>query len=581
MTDGDTHIKSIWGVDEYLPAPGQFTNTLPVCGDDDTAESMAAKLTEAYRKDATTMVSLGAFGGYITFHFDHSIINLPGADILINGNAFSGSSEPGIVMVSKDVNGNGIADDPWYELRGSCDTASVKPTYNYEITYTFDPLKDVAWKDNQGNTGSVKRNAFHRQEYYPLWLHRAGIDSYTLKGTRLPNNAVNQGTNGSQHWVLSNYDWGYVDNLAKTDKAANSFDISNAVDSDRKAVDLDYIDFVRVYTALNQEAGWLGETSTEVCGAEDLHLDASIHAIYGKQNADNIATFEDFVDPMTGDALTDNSYYMGQSEINFFTSGKKYIFNNSYNAAWMSWSGYGVSTKTATTYDSSTLTSDQFNVSGGKGYKGSKTFGVVYASTYGATAGNLENIESSDGDNATFTAKGMYVNNTAYVLSSLEKGDIFAGDPFTQNDWLKFTAYGFHKDGTKDSLDFYLADYTSEDATQHYIIKDWTYVDLSPLGEVTNINFWPSGSRTGAYGLNTPSYFAMDNFGDVYDGTSPKAKTTADRPDVVTRVSNITTRTVSYPAGIYTPDGRRLSAPQRGLNIIKMADGTVRKIIMK
>jgi hypothetical protein len=28
---------------------------------------------------------------------------------------------------------------------------------------------------------------------------------------------------------------------------------------------------VKVYTALNQQAGWLGETSTEIMGAEDLH----------------------------------------------------------------------------------------------------------------------------------------------------------------------------------------------------------------------------------------------------------------------------------------------------------------------
>ncbi|MFV0220190.1 hypothetical protein OBK23_11010 [Empedobacter falsenii] len=32
------------------------------------------------------------------------------------------------------------------------------------------------------------------------------------------------------------------------------------------------IDFIKVYTATNQEAGWLGEISTEVAGAYDLHL---------------------------------------------------------------------------------------------------------------------------------------------------------------------------------------------------------------------------------------------------------------------------------------------------------------------
>ena len=47
----------------------------------------------------------------------------------------------------------------------------------------------------------------------------------------------------------------------------------------RKPVQLDFVDFVRVYTGLNQKCGWLLETSTEILGAEDVHLDASLQAI--------------------------------------------------------------------------------------------------------------------------------------------------------------------------------------------------------------------------------------------------------------------------------------------------------------
>ena len=39
------------------------------------------------------------------------------------------------------------------------------------------------------------------------------------------------------------------------------------------------VNFVKVYNAMNQYAGWIGETSTEVCGAEDLHPTAGIHAV--------------------------------------------------------------------------------------------------------------------------------------------------------------------------------------------------------------------------------------------------------------------------------------------------------------
>lgn len=34
-------------------------------------------------------------------------------------------------------------------------------------------------------------------------------------------------------------------------------------------------------------------------------------------------------------------------------------------------------------------------------------------------------------------------------------------------------------------------------------------------------------------------------------------------------------------AACYAPDGRRISTPQPGLNIIKMTDGSVRKVIVK
>ena len=59
-------------------------------------------------------------------------------------------------------------------------------------------------------------------------------------------------------------------------------DIGWAVDENRQPVNLDFIDFVRVYTGLNQKCPqpeWWGETSTEFAGAEDIHLEASLEAI--------------------------------------------------------------------------------------------------------------------------------------------------------------------------------------------------------------------------------------------------------------------------------------------------------------
>ena len=105
--------KYIQAVDEYVPAPGQFTNTMPKADESDTPATMAQKCTEHLANNNRQMISLGAYGGYVTFHFDHPIVNVPSQmDLLIEGNALAGGSEAGIVMVSQDINANGLPDDP-------------------------------------------------------------------------------------------------------------------------------------------------------------------------------------------------------------------------------------------------------------------------------------------------------------------------------------------------------------------------------------------------------------------------------------------------------------------------------------
>ena len=268
-TDGTSAY--IAAVDEYVPAPGQFVNKYPLYTDGDDATAMVQKCTEAIANNNGNMVSLGGYGGYITFHFDHSVKNVAGEyDLLINGNANGSSAEAGIVMVSQDTNNNGLPDDQWYELSGSADVDdAANVIYGYQCTYTYASMSNIPWTDNMGNSGTIDRNAFNTQEYFPLWLKDKG--TLTFFGTRLPDNAHDTSGNGT-YWVLDAFRYGYADNKPNTDTEGNSFKIDWAVDPvTRTPVSLQYIDFVRVYTALNQKAGWLGETSTEITGAKDLH----------------------------------------------------------------------------------------------------------------------------------------------------------------------------------------------------------------------------------------------------------------------------------------------------------------------
>jgi len=270
----DEHIAAVSGsryiskVFDYVPAPGQFIN-------EDSAGTMAGARQLAGNKDH--VVSLGAYGGYIVFGFDHSIVNSTGYDIAIYGNAINTGvyewSEPGIVLVSRDTNGNGLPDDTWYELAGSIydSTAIIK---KYSITY-YNPkaIADVPWKDNQGHTGAVLSNISHNHPYYPSFA--ANQDSITFTGTLLPNTySLKEGTGIYQNLAFS---WGYSDSWSLKDDYPdnyyNSFDISQAVDENGNKVTLPAIDFVKVYTGQNNPGNsMLGEISTEVRGAADLHI---------------------------------------------------------------------------------------------------------------------------------------------------------------------------------------------------------------------------------------------------------------------------------------------------------------------
>ena len=254
--------KFISKIFEYAPAPGQHINNATL-GSPEQAQKLVGSVAN--------MVSLGGFGGYIVFGFDHSVVNQTGADLAIYGNPFGppyAFAEPGIVMVSQDKNGNGKADDEWFELAGSEyeKTTTIK---NYEITYTNPKsAANVAWTDNQGNSGFVNNSA-KRINFYPLFA--SNQDKITFKGTLLPSTLNTAG-------IVTNaaFDWGYADSFSTGDdyktKLYNSFDISWAVDATGKKVTLNTVDFIKVYTAQNVNASILGEISTDVKGATDLNI---------------------------------------------------------------------------------------------------------------------------------------------------------------------------------------------------------------------------------------------------------------------------------------------------------------------
>ncbi len=124
------------------------------------------------------------------------------------------------------------------------------------------------WEDNQGKKGYKVMNTYHSQPYYPQWIKEGQL---TFTGTCLPQNGINKRTEQVPYFVLSLFKYGYADNYPNNSADAE-IDIDWAVDKDGKPANLPGVDFIKIYTGVNQENGWLGENSTEVCGVTDLNL---------------------------------------------------------------------------------------------------------------------------------------------------------------------------------------------------------------------------------------------------------------------------------------------------------------------
>lgn len=225
-------------------------------------------------------------------------------------------------------------------------------------------------------------------------------------------------------------------------------------------------------------------------------LTTLVFAILFTQNllAQTVADFENF-------NLPPNTFLNDAGAPGAFSAGNISLPNN-YNAAWMSWDGWAISNRTDNTTPGFL---NESSAIAGSGAQGSATYALSYV--LGASTLRLENRG---------TVNGLYVTNNTYAYFSMKDGDAFAkkfgGITGNDPDFFLLTAKKY-LDGqlSADSVNFYLADYRFANNAQDYIVNDWTWLDLSSLGNADSLRFTLSSSDVGAFGMNTPAYFCVDN----------------------------------------------------------------------
>ncbi len=109
----------------------------------------------------------------------------------------------------------------------------------------------------------------------------------------------------------------------------------------------------------------------------------------------------------------------------------------------------------------------------------------------------------------------MHINNSTYTYLSMRDGDAFAkkfgGETGNDPDFLLLTIKKYSGGAIDDdSIDVYLADYRFPQSAKDYIMSDWTYIDLTTLGEVDSLLLRMTSSDVGVFGMNTPAYLCID-----------------------------------------------------------------------
>ncbi len=226
-------------------------------------------------------------------------------------------------------------------------------------------------------------------------------------------------------------------------------------------------------------------------------------------NAQVTSTFEAL-------ALSPNSYWNGSTTPSgaTFTSGDA-IFPNFYDPAFGGYwaSGWAYSNmKDSTTAGFGNMYSARTAI----GYASSANYAI------GQQGSKINLAPAAIGG----LVNGMYITNTTYAAISMRDGDAFArkfGDTTGTNsgltvqgtypDWFKLSITGYRLGSViTDTVHFYLADYRFAISLQDYIVTNWQWVDLTLLGNVDSLIFNLSSSDVGAFGMNTPAFFAIDDF---------------------------------------------------------------------
>jgi hypothetical protein len=205
-------------------------------------------------------------------------------------------------------------------------------------------------------------------------------------------------------------------------------------------------------------------------------------------------------------SLASNSFFNGgpTTNSNGWTSGGAF-FHNSYDSAfggfWSGWSYSNVQNNTTPGFG------NQYASYAGGGFGGAGNYAVAYQG--GSNFINFPTLSS---------LQSTRISNTTYTAFSILNGDAFSkkfgGTTGNDPDFFLLTIRGYDSLSATGNVtgerQLYLADYRNPNNSLDYVLTGWELLDLTGLGSVRSIGFDLNSSDVGQFGINTPTYFALD-----------------------------------------------------------------------
>ncbi len=192
----------------------------------------------------------------------------------------------------------------------------------------------------------------------------------------------------------------------------------------------------------------------------------------------------------------------------FQSGGANFVNRNDTSSFGDYWSGWAYSAETDT--NSISYADNDCAAITGKGHNNSAQYGVAYVGFDPSL--NVITFPTA------IKPVSMQVTNSTIAYRSMQNGDFvakkFGGSTGNDPDFFRLDILGWQNGAasSSDTIHVYLADFRDTNNANDYIVNTWKLVDLTPLGnQVDSITYWMVSSDTSSFGINTPTYFCMDD----------------------------------------------------------------------